>query len=183
MTSGGLKYVLSDGSATVLTMSDHKQQVVTIPRTVSHDGKTYTVRSTAPFAFGNSELEDLTIPSSVTYLGEGAFNAWFSVPLYSLRFKGKTPPKVPDTTEQGKYNFCPLVYDWLYTFTTLYVPTGCKSRYEADSFWGQFYNIEEDPNLDEAGIPGDANNDGFVNMSDVTAIINYILNKSTTLPR
>ena len=178
LTADGLKYVLSDGSATVLAMSDQKQHVVTIPRTVSHDGKTYTVKGTAPFAFGNSELEDLTIPSSVTSIGEGAFNAYYAISLSSLRFKGKTPPKVPDTTEQGKEGFYPLVYDGLYYFTTLYVPTGCKSKYEADSFWGKFYNIVEDPSLDEAGIPGDANNDGFVNMSDVTAIINYMLNKT-----
>ena len=36
----------------------------------------------------------------------------------------------------------------------------------------------EDASLDEGSILGDANNDGFVNISDVTVIINYILNKN-----
>ncbi len=179
-TINGLKYVLcdTDGSATLLTVPDLKQKVVTIPRSVSHQGKGYTVKSTSPYAFVISDLEDLTIPSSVNYIGEGAFYSFYETQLTSLRFHGKTPPKVPDTTQQEKEGFNPVIDAQKYDYVTLYVPSGCKARYEADSFWGQFTNIVEDSSLDEGSILGDANNDGFVNISDVTVIINYILNKN-----
>ena len=68
--------------------------------------------------------------------------------------------------------------DYKYDVVTLYVPSGSKSKYKADSFWGQFTHIVEDPSLGEESIPGDADNDGFVNMIDVTVIIDYILNKN-----
>ena len=178
-TINGLKYVLcdTDGSATLLTVPDLKQKTVVIPRSVSHQGRTYTVKSTSPYAFVVSDLEDLTIPSSVTYVGEGAFYSFYGTQLTSLRFHGKTPPRVPDTTEQGKAGFNPIIDEQGYDMVTLYVPSGCKARYKSDSFWGKFANIVEDASLGVKGIPGDANNDGLVNMTDITAIINYILNK------
>ena len=178
VTTNGLKYVLSDTdwSATLLTVPDLHQQTVVIPRTVTHQKKSYTVKATSPYAFSNSDLEDLTIPSTVTYLGEGAFYSFYGNRLSCIRFHGKRPPKVPDTTEQGKMSFNPLIED-SFDDVTLYVPKGFKSKYKADSFWGQFTHIVEDASLNEPGMVGDANNDGIINMTDVVTIINYILNK------
>ncbi len=179
VTSNGLKYALSDTDhcAYLLTQTDWNKAEVTIPRTISHQGNKYTVKSITPFAFTNTVIKDLTIPSTVNYFGEGQFNI-YQCPIEKIRFHSKTPPKVPDTTDQEKEDFRTMVFDtWVYDYVTLYVPTGSKSKYKNDSFWGQFTHIVEDSSLDEERILGDANNDGFVNISDVTAIINYILNR------
>ena len=180
MTSNGLKYVVSDtdGSAYLLTQTDWNKSEVTIPRSISHQGKAYTVKNITPYAFANTAIKELTIPSTVSYFGEGAFYC-YQCPIEKIKFHSKTPPKVPDTTDEGKANFYPMMFDtWEYDYVTLYVPTGSKTKYKKDSFWGQFTNIVEDASLDEGSILGDANNDGFVNISDVTVIINYILNKN-----
>ena len=179
VTTNGLKYVLSDtdGSAYLLTQTDWNKAEVSIPRAVSHQGKAYTVKNITPYAFANTAIQELTIPSSVNYIGEGAFYC-FQCPIETIKFHGKTPPKVSDTTDEGKEGFNPLMFaSTAYNYVTLYVPTGSKSKYKADSFWGRFANIVEDPNLGEESIPGDANNDGFLNIGDATVIINYILNK------
>ena len=181
VTTNGLKYALSDtdGSAYLLTQTDWNKSEVSIPRSVSHQGKAYTVKSITPFALANTAINKLTIPSTVNYIGEGVFHC-YQCPIESIRFHGKTPPKVADTTDEGKEDFRTFMFDgtWEYDYVTLYVPTGCKSKYKADSFWGKFTKIVEDPSLGEESILGDANNDGFINISDVTAIINYILNKN-----
>ncbi len=178
VTSNGLKYIVSDtdGSAYLLTQTDWNKTEVSIPRSISHQGKAYTVKNITPYAFANTAIKELTIPSTVSYFGEGAFYC-FQCPIEKIKFHSKTPPKVPDTTDKEKEGFYPFVFvGWKYDKVTLYVPTGSKTKYKKDSFWGQFTNIVEDSSLDEGSILGDANNDGFVNISDVTAIINYILN-------
>ena len=181
VTAGGLKYILSDATATVLAVPDLKQKNITIPRSISHQGKNYTVKSTCPYAFAYSEAEELTIPSSVNYIGEGTFYSFYTPPLQRIKFHSKTPPQVPDAADEGKEGFHPVLEDtsgYLFDSIILYVPSGSKAKYKADSFWGQFANIVEDPSLGEESIPGDADNDGFVNMIDVTVIIDYILNKN-----
>jgi len=180
VTANGLKYVLNDTdlSAYLLTQADQSKTQVSIPRSVIHQGKSYSVKGITPFAFANTTIKELTISSSVNYVGEGTFYCYQNQ-IEKIKFHSKTPPKVPDATDQGKEGFYDMMFDdYKYDVVTLYVPSGSKSKYKADSFWGQFTHIVEDPSLGEESIPGDADNDGFVNMIDVTVIIDYILNKN-----
>ena len=59
-----------------------------------------------------------------------------------------------------------------YTNATLYVPKGCKSVYAATSYWQNFKEIVEMEGLSD--LPGDANGDGEVTISDAVAIVNYV---------
>ena len=67
-----------------------------------------------------------------------------------------------------------------YTFSnrtnaTLYVPKGSKRAYQAAEYWKEFKEIIE---IEVSSyVLGDANGDGVVNVSDVTAVINKILGK------
>ena len=69
--------------------------------------------------------------------------------------------------------------DGVYEAATLRVPRGSKDAYQADEYWGKFQNIEE-IDVEEPGVPGDLTGDGAVDVEDVNAIINLIL-ESTTL--
>jgi hypothetical protein len=91
-----------------------------------------------------SGVTDVTIPADVTYLGEGAFyDRSSSDRISTLRLCHQNPPQVADYTNKDKKGFFSLFYA---SPIVVYVPTGCKSKYEADSFWGQF-NIVEDESV------------------------------------
>lgn len=60
---------------------------------------------------------------------------------------------------------------------TLYDPKGTKAAYEEAAVWEDFGAIVEI----EPFIKGDVNHDNYVNMSDVTSVISYILNKAPSL--
>jgi hypothetical protein len=55
----------------------------------------------------------------------------------------------------------------------LYVPKGCVEDYRSADQWKEFFSIEEDDMSDS--IRGDVNGDGFVNGTDIQAIINFIV--------
>ena len=105
-----------------------------------------------------SSLVSITIPRNVTIIRGSAFRGCSS--LTSVISLNPTPPVI-------SYN----------TFTeytaTLQVPIGCKEAYQNANYWSNFVNIEEI----ETAVSGDANNDGVVDVADVMAIVNYILNK------
>ncbi|MBQ7690858.1 MAG: leucine-rich repeat protein [Muribaculaceae bacterium] len=61
---------------------------------------------------------------------------------------------------------------------TLRVPRGSLAAYQADENWTRFQNIEE-IDVEEPGVPGDLTGDGAVDVEDVNAIINLILEKIT----
>ena len=56
------------------------------------------------------------------------------------------------------------------------MPKGSRSAYEAADYWKEFKEIVEIDFI----IPGDANSDGLVNVTDIVATVNYIMNKSST---
>ena len=68
-TYGNLTYSISDGEVTI-TDCDTSATFVTIPETI--DG--YPVRSIGSYAFYNCGITLISIPSSVTSMGEGAFS-------------------------------------------------------------------------------------------------------------
>ncbi|MBQ8153843.1 MAG: leucine-rich repeat protein [Prevotella sp.] len=63
--------------------------------------------------------------------------------------------------------------DATFVMATLYVPRGSKEAYMNADVWNKFWTIEE---YDlQTIIPGDANGDGKVNVTDVVEIVNDIL--------
>ena len=96
-------------------------------------------------AFGWSEgLESVTIPNSVTTIGERAFEECDG--LIRVVCLATTPPKVYgdffDYYDFYKYDD---MYDPFSSSThsqaTLYVPREALAAYQSDPFWGQFENI------------------------------------------
>lgn len=86
-----------------------------------------------------------------------------------------TPPAV----NGGLYYLVHEVADH-YT-ATLYVPKGCKSVYERTAPWSYFTSerIVEFDETQEMPFVGDVNGDGRVNVSDIAALVNDILDGPT----
>lgn len=104
------------------------------------------------------QLTSVTIPKSVTSLGTMVFRECSA--LDTVVCKVRTPIVL-----SGEYfSGLPLAT------ATLYVPRGSKSLYEAATGWNEFTSIVELP-----GITGDINNDDMVDVSDVSAVVDYIL--------
>ena len=178
-----------------------------VPISVAYDGKTYQVTGIGDYAFeGCTGLTRITIPSSVTCIDDAAFSgsyslgsviipnsvttvgwyAFYNCGLDSLTIgKGVTtigehafdgnwwmktvtclatapPPITENVFDYDNYGQC-----------TLKVPSGCKSAYQAADFWKNFYIIQE-----LSGSRGDVNNDGQVNITDVTMLISAIMTEN-----
>ena len=72
----GVKYDLDSNTqiATVVGYNSEPSGAITIPKTVSYNGKDYTVTSIGDWAFyGCSGLTSVTFPASLTSIGESAF--------------------------------------------------------------------------------------------------------------
>ena len=65
-----------------------------------------------------------------------------------------------------------------YNNATLYVPKGSLEAYRNAVGWKEFFKcvaIEDIPGGGDDKLLGDANDDGKVNIEDVTTLINYLL--------
>jgi len=118
------------------------------------------VTTISDYAFRDcSGLESLTIGSGVTSYGKSAFQSCSH--LTSVTVFNPTPVAITQYVFTNRKN------------ATLYVPKGSKSAYEAADYWKEFMEIVE---IDDI-IPGDANKDKQVNVTDIVAMVNYIMNK------
>ena len=73
-SQGDLSYEWTSETEVKVTFCDRSATMVTIPTTVSNDGRTYSVTSIGEYAFYYcSSLESIEIPASVTSVGEAAF--------------------------------------------------------------------------------------------------------------
>ena len=100
-------------------------------------------------------LTHISIPSTVTVLKDFAFYECPSLVEVTVGFS--TPLTIGGSTFSNRRN------------ATLYVPKGCVQDFKQAEYWRDFKNIEEQR------ILGDVNHDGFVNIYDVTLMIDYIL--------
>ena len=133
---------------------------ITIPNSVT------TIEN---FAFAEcTSLESITIPNSITTIGNYAF-AWCT----SLEnIVSHIPAENLFTIDSNVFilvdkNNC-----------TLYVPAGAKEIYATTNGWKDFTNIVEieAETPQEGAIRGDVNNDGIVDVADITEIVDIILN-------
>ena len=75
ITESGFAYKIVSGKNVEITRYLGKNSVVTIPSTITDNGVEYTVTSIGDRAFdGNSDIKSITIPNTVTNIGESAFS-------------------------------------------------------------------------------------------------------------
>ena len=139
---------------------------VVIPKTVTSTAyhKTCPVTSIGSYAFsGCSNLTSLVIPNSVTSIGGEVFSGCTN--LISVTMDRITPPS-------ASLNNIKL------SNTTLYVPAGSKTAYEAAIFWKDFKEIVEIPNITLADSKvkalcianWDYNDDGELSEAEAAAV-------------
>lgn len=119
-----------------------------------------SLTSIGSYTFNNcSALSTITIPAAVTTIGSEAF--YYCSGLLSVVSLSKTPATIQEVFWPNTKNI------------TLYVPFGCSMTYRYAG-WNGFKEIIE---MEPVILPGDANDDGVVDVADVVAIVNYILEK------
>lgn len=143
--------VLDDNSVAAHFLKPNEEGKIEIPETVEIDGKTYTVTEIAANAFkDNKDLTEVTIPGTVTTIGDGAFAGcenlvaiyvYASEPISltadeSRSLVTRTAVNVPSQFEGIDFDAC-----------TLYVPIGSEQKYREAEGWKLFVNIVgvEDP--------------------------------------
>ena len=110
-----------------------------------------------------TSLTSITIPANVANIGNYAF--YDCDKIKNIYVKSKTP-----ATIGGNYAFYDQYYD------TIYVPKGTKDVYKAADYWKNFrYMMEAD-----YSIRGDVDDDGVVDVADVTTIVDIVLNGNTS---
>lgn len=119
----------------------------------------------AKSAFRNELITSIVLPASITQIQTYAF--WDCPNLTSVVSKIFTPFQLEGTPF---YNISPNC--------VLTVPKGTKQAYidagwTEDIFKGGIVEAEDE----STGVPGDLNNDGEVNVGDVTKLVNEILGK------
>ena len=112
---------------------------------------------------GCSSLSSITIPKSVTRINGGAFEGCTS--LTSVTVNNPVPFEIDNTVFQNKAN------------TTLYVPSGSLSHYEAANYWKDFKIIK--PDLLSV-LVGDVNYDGDRSLADIIELVDIIINGDPT---
>ena len=111
-----------------------------------------------------TELTSIELPATITSIGERAF----------IGCKGLTHIKVhwetPLAVTNDKYLFANVDI----SSVTLFVPEGTKALYEAAEVWKGFGTIEEFTSESDYTL-GDPNNDGYIDVADLAAQVQFIL--------
>ena len=123
-----------------------------------------SVEIVGAYAFYNNNLDRIEIPNSVDTIGYMAF----SCPnLSTVICRAVTPPCAPGSFDQmGEF------HEWyIYNDATLFVPNESLEAYINHEDWSWFMNIVP---FIGAG-PGDINGDGSIAISDVSSVIDMLL--------
>lgn len=117
----------------------------------------------AYFAKGFTSLSSVTIPGSVTVIGNDAFSGCTSLDNVYSHIKD------PTTISMGTSIFYQNPAN--YAARTLHVPSGKVNAYQADTKWIQYFGSI----VEMTGPSGDMNGDGTISIRDVTTLIDYLL--------
>ena len=136
---------------------------LTIPNSVTTIGK-------YAFCYCTS-VTSVTIPSSVTTIGERAFG-WGNEQIDFYCYISN-----PSSVNVGSMAF--YRYPINYENHILHVPVGSLEAYQADTRWSDYFGsiVEMEP---DTVVPGDLNGDGVLGVTDVTMLINIIINSNET---
>ena len=111
-------------------------------------------------------MSTISIPASVTSIGSYAFYNMYN--LETIVCEATTPPSILGTAFDS----------YARNYAILYVPRASIEAYRNTEVWNWFPRIRAIENM----VNGDVDGDGTVGISDVTALIDYILtNNSTSL--
>ena len=162
----GIYYNFSEGNA-VVTWDEFIEAGsysgdVSIPESVTYNGKTYPVTSIGGNAFGYCDkLTSVTIPESVTIIDDSAFKACSALisiiipngvtSIGKLAFAGCSnltnvycyAENVPETRSIDVFKATPVAS------ATLHVPAGSVEKYKAASPWNEFGNIVASADLND----------------------------------
>jgi len=179
---------------------------VSIPGSVVHNNKTYNVTAIRDYAMFNCPgLTAISLPSTIETIGEYAFYECRGLSAVVIPNSVRTIGKSAFSTctglrnltigsgvisiGAGAFNYSPsistvvcyavsppaIVYSSFncYSVATLYVPASSVSTYKNTSYWLSFKAILP------ISVPGDANGDGIVNISDATMLVSILANGGT----
>lgn len=111
---------------------------ISIPETVSYNGRTYTVNMIGGASFRNSSITSINLPKTITKIYDYAFENCSK--LTRITCLATTPP----TTYQHSF--------YTYINTTVYVPSESLSAYQNTLYWKWFNSIEPLHDFEQNGI-------------------------------
>ena len=123
--------------------------------------------------FGCRQLESLTIGPNVSAIGSYAFDLDDFLAYWNFYDDGPVINEVTCMAVVPPVLPCKECFNQAtYKRGTLYVPAQALKAYCLDENWGRFENILPIPGPE----PGDVDGNGVVNISDVTTLVNRLLN-------
>ena len=119
------------------------------------------------FAFyGCTPLTSVTMGKTMTSVGARAFTGCNVIKTVTCL--AVTPPAL---NTKNAFN------NTVYTSATLNVPSRSLEQYSSTAYWSSFKNIV---GIDTGDMPGDVNGDGAISISDVTALIQMLLDGTSS---
>ena len=155
--------IMDDGCAIVKGVENDCEEIV-IPNTISVDGTDYTVTAIDNNAFkDNTVLTTVTIPETVSAIGDGAFAGCSSL---SAIYAYATEPALLATAASKTRATASSVFEGVDKEScVLYVPKGCVEKYRAAEGWGEFVHIVE---MEGTGINGLINEGNVFDVYDLS---------------
>ena len=156
------EYTINESSGeentVAITSDEGVKGTFSIPETVEHNGTSYKVTEIGESAFENNEkLTDVSIPSSITAIGDKAFKGCSN--LKSITVFITTPISLSGAEARRMMTRADgsSVFDGVDKATCiLYVPEGSVELYKAAPVWSEFQNILA---IGSSGINGTIKND------------------------
>jgi len=161
--SGSVYQAQSENTVAVMA-SDVVETEYVIPEKVNHDGTDYTVTAIDNNAFkDNTVLTTVTIPETVSAIGDGAFAGCSSL---SAIYAYAAEPALLTTAASKTRATASSVFEGVDKENcVLYVPKGCVEKYRAAEGWGEFVHIVE---MEGTGINGLINEGNVFDVYDLS---------------
>lgn len=133
-----------ESTATVAIIDDKKVSgAFAIPETVKSNGKSFIVNEIAANAFeNNTSLTDITIPKTITKIGDRAFAGCKSLQSITINIATPLHFSIASTRSAATRADGSSVFEGVdKTSCKLYVPDGSVELYKAAPVWNEFHTI------------------------------------------